>query len=147
MCAGEEPHGLGLDGPADQHVFEDVGDADQRDRGAALRQDVDQPFGREPGQGLGDREARDAEPLADQALVEHFAGAEGEGDDGVAQHVGDMLGDAAASRERRASKKMIGIGVRFHANMLVTYPDRRNAGLRFCSRRSASRQEPMKAPK
>ena len=70
--------------------------------GPALRQDVDQPFGRKPGQRLGDREAGDAEPLADQALVEDFAGAEGERDDGRAQHVGDMLGDAAPARERRA---------------------------------------------
>ena len=122
----KEPYGFGLDGTPDQHVFEHVRYANQGYRGSALRQDVDQPFGREPGQGLRNREARDAEPLADEALVENFAGAEGESDDSRAQHVRDMLGDATPPRKRRALKKMIGTGVRFHANMLVGWREHFN---------------------
>ncbi len=55
----------------------------QRHGGAALRQDIDQTLGLQAGQRLGDREARDAQALADGALVDHFAGFQIERDDGA----------------------------------------------------------------
>ncbi len=57
-----------------------------------------------------------------------------------------MLGDAATSGERRALKKTVEVGVRFHANMLVLYPTWRNAGDRasLVAGRPADKN-PMKA--
>ena len=104
------------------HKAEHVGDADQGHRGAALGQDFDQPFGGEPRQCLGHREARNPKALADQALVQCLAGPEGQGNDGVPEHVGDVLANASPAGEVQTCKKVIGIDVRFHANMLVASP-------------------------
>ena len=56
-----------------------------RHAGAALRQDLDQALGLQPGQGLRHRKARNAEPLADLQLVDVGARREFALDDGLAQ--------------------------------------------------------------
>ena len=119
VVAGDDADGLGLQRLADQHVFEHVGDADQRHGGAALGQDIDETLGLQPRQGLGDREARDAETLADGALVDDFARLQIERDDGLAQGVGDENRDVAARRGGRGCQKLVGTCFHLHANMLV----------------------------
>jgi hypothetical protein len=128
----DDPHGLRLQRLADQHVFDHIGDADQRDRRAALRQDVHQALGLQPRQGLGHREAGDAEPLAERALVEGFAGGQIERHNGLAERVGDEDRDVAAARGRRRRQKLVGTFFACHANMLVVSPEQFNCMLVAC---------------
>ena len=81
----QDADGLAFQRLADEHVFDHVGDSYPRHHRAALRHDVDQPLGLQASQGLGNREAGHAQPLADGALVDDFARSQLQRDDGVAQ--------------------------------------------------------------
>jgi hypothetical protein len=119
VLAGDDPDGLRLERLADQHVFEHVGNTDERNDRAALGEDVDEPLGLQPRQGLGDRETRHAEPLADGPFVDCLTGLERQGDDGLAERVGHVNGDVAAAGRGRRAQKFVGTFRCPHANMLV----------------------------
>jgi hypothetical protein len=82
---GELAHRGHLQRLAEKGGLDDIAHLDAGDVGPLLRLDADQPLLGKARQGLGDRLARDAEPLADLALVDARARLEPQADDIVAQ--------------------------------------------------------------
>src|SRR5262249_17001849 len=83
-------------------------DVDAAHPRTALRQDVDEALVGETPQRLGDRKARDAEPLADRVLADELARREGEPDDRVADQVLDLLRRVSAPATRQGRQEGMG---------------------------------------
>ena len=119
--ACDEANRLGLERPAQEHVFAGIGDLDEGDPGAALRSDIHQSLCRQTVQRFAHREAGDAHAGRNRLLVDELARLQLQLDDGLAQGSVDP-GRSPIFRDRASRiQKFIGDCGGRHANMLVKF--------------------------
>ena len=92
--AGGDPFGGGdLDRLSDESALTNVGHRQTRDKGARLRDHIDQTIGGQTRDGIGHRAARHAQTVADVRFADHLAGAIAQRQDGLAQRLIDALAE------------------------------------------------------
>jgi len=117
--AGHRPHRFHFNGPAQEHVLPGIGNLDQADRRSALRDHVNEGFGLQPGEGIIDGGAGDAEALDEDLLVQNLAGLEFQGHNRFAQHQINMIAGTASGALPGRGRYVETHRCIIHTNMLV----------------------------
>jgi len=119
-CRRQPSHRFHLEGATQEHVLAGVGNLDERNARAALRNDVDQPLGSQAVHRFADGEAGNPHACGDGLLVEELARFQVELDDGFTQG-GMHAGRGALGRNSAWTQEIIGDGSHWHANMLAIF--------------------------
>ena len=122
-CRCQPAHSFHLEGAAQEHVLAGIGNLDQCDARAALRDDVDQALGGQPVHRFADGEARHAHAGRNGLLVQELARLQVELDNCFAQR-GMNTGRGALGHRSARTQEIIGDGSHWHANMLAIFKGR-----------------------